>query len=539
MRLPVASRRTRLVARPARRRARQSRPRVRAQPPQRRLDGASTSSARRHGGSLEGQVLGPARRGAARRAPRRAAEAGDVHERVRPLGRGGGALLQARAGRDPRRARRGRPRASAACRRARAAGSPATTACARSRSTLKTPEFMRLRIGVGRPGRGDPRPLADYVLSNFEPRGRRRDARRPCRRRRRDARRRRPRAGAGAVQLGRRSRGYDSKRAEPAGSAFRSWTVRRSCIRSSGELRESDRLRAFAEAFPARCARLGAGAAAAARGAARGARPAARRARCPRTPTRATPPRPSPGSSARSASRCCRAAACTGAPGLEPAPHLVGERARALDVLAAGGLVCASAAALAEPMPPAGARPEPIRIAPGEELEPRAARRVACARRLRARRARRRARAVRRARRARRRLPDDGPRAAAHRVLGRRDRADPRLLAVHAARAASGRGARRSTRPPSAASTSSRRRSPTRTSRFRSRTTSCRRSPAGPDLVWRAGRGAARSGRRKGSSRSRSRARPSSTRFPPGSRSRSRRSGRRSSRAGSPRPRTS
>ena len=32
---------------------------------------------------------------------------------------------------------------------------------------LKTPEFMRLRIGVGRPGRGDPRPLADYVLSDF------------------------------------------------------------------------------------------------------------------------------------------------------------------------------------------------------------------------------------------------------------------------------------------------------------------------------------------------------------------------------------
>src|SRR3989440_8635424 len=33
---------------------------------------------------------------------------------------------------------------------------------------LKTPEFLRLRIGVGRPGRGDPRPLADYVLSDFE-----------------------------------------------------------------------------------------------------------------------------------------------------------------------------------------------------------------------------------------------------------------------------------------------------------------------------------------------------------------------------------
>jgi len=34
---------------------------------------------------------------------------------------------------------------------------------------LKTPDFMRLRIGVGRPGRGDRRPLADYVLSDFEP----------------------------------------------------------------------------------------------------------------------------------------------------------------------------------------------------------------------------------------------------------------------------------------------------------------------------------------------------------------------------------
>src|SRR5919197_2175755 len=33
---------------------------------------------------------------------------------------------------------------------------------------LKTPDFLRLRIGVGRPGRGDPRPLADYVLSDFE-----------------------------------------------------------------------------------------------------------------------------------------------------------------------------------------------------------------------------------------------------------------------------------------------------------------------------------------------------------------------------------
>jgi PTH1 family peptidyl-tRNA hydrolase len=34
---------------------------------------------------------------------------------------------------------------------------------------LKTPDFLRLRIGVGRPERGDPRPLADYVLADFAP----------------------------------------------------------------------------------------------------------------------------------------------------------------------------------------------------------------------------------------------------------------------------------------------------------------------------------------------------------------------------------
>jgi PTH1 family peptidyl-tRNA hydrolase len=34
---------------------------------------------------------------------------------------------------------------------------------------LGTQEFLRLRIGVGRPARGDRRPVADYVLSAFEP----------------------------------------------------------------------------------------------------------------------------------------------------------------------------------------------------------------------------------------------------------------------------------------------------------------------------------------------------------------------------------
>jgi PTH1 family peptidyl-tRNA hydrolase len=34
---------------------------------------------------------------------------------------------------------------------------------------LGSQDFQRLRIGVGRPGRGDRRDVADYVLSSFEP----------------------------------------------------------------------------------------------------------------------------------------------------------------------------------------------------------------------------------------------------------------------------------------------------------------------------------------------------------------------------------
>ncbi|HEY3961097.1 MAG TPA: transcription-repair coupling factor [Gaiellaceae bacterium] len=53
--------------------------------------------------------------------------------------------------------------------------------------------------------------------------------------------------------------------------------------------------------------------------------------------------------------------------GLEPPPHLAGERARALDVLARGGLVCASAVALAEGIPPAAERPAALTITRGDE----------------------------------------------------------------------------------------------------------------------------------------------------------------------------
>jgi transcription-repair coupling factor (superfamily II helicase) len=53
--------------------------------------------------------------------------------------------------------------------------------------------------------------------------------------------------------------------------------------------------------------------------------------------------------------------------GLEPPAHLVGERARALGVLDAGGLVCASARALTEGLPPAHSRPATVRFAVGDE----------------------------------------------------------------------------------------------------------------------------------------------------------------------------
>jgi len=53
--------------------------------------------------------------------------------------------------------------------------------------------------------------------------------------------------------------------------------------------------------------------------------------------------------------------------GLEPPPHLVGERFRALDLLAAGGLVCASARALADGLPPVEARPSVVALRVGDE----------------------------------------------------------------------------------------------------------------------------------------------------------------------------
>src|SRR5438067_11132952 len=53
--------------------------------------------------------------------------------------------------------------------------------------------------------------------------------------------------------------------------------------------------------------------------------------------------------------------------GLDPPPHLVGERFRSLDVLADGGLLCVSAAALAGQLPPPESRPERLAVRPGDD----------------------------------------------------------------------------------------------------------------------------------------------------------------------------
>jgi transcription-repair coupling factor (superfamily II helicase) len=55
--------------------------------------------------------------------------------------------------------------------------------------------------------------------------------------------------------------------------------------------------------------------------------------------------------------------------GLDPAPHLVGERFRALEALERGGLVAVSADALLERIPPPSRRPRPVRVRAGAEVD--------------------------------------------------------------------------------------------------------------------------------------------------------------------------
>ena len=128
--------------------------------------------ARRHGAQLPLEVLGPRRRHPDRRRAGRAARAADVHERVRALGRCGGTLLQGAARRRCSSCTTRSISRSDASRCGSEAAWPATTASARSPRTWGRRDFLRLRIGVGRPERGDPRPVADFVLSPFDRRGR-------------------------------------------------------------------------------------------------------------------------------------------------------------------------------------------------------------------------------------------------------------------------------------------------------------------------------------------------------------------------------
>ncbi|HEU0194783.1 MAG TPA: hypothetical protein VFQ71_11325, partial [Gaiellales bacterium] len=55
--------------------------------------------------------------------------------------------------------------------------------------------------------------------------------------------------------------------------------------------------------------------------------------------------------------------------GLDPAPHLVGERFRALATLEQGGLVAVSADALIERLPAPADRPQPVRLRPDDEVD--------------------------------------------------------------------------------------------------------------------------------------------------------------------------
>ena len=67
--------------------------------------------------------------------------------------------------------------------------------------SIGTQDFLRVRIGIGRPERGDPRPVADWVLQPFAPGHRRRRPRAARRRLHAGGRPRRDRRGHAAVQL--------------------------------------------------------------------------------------------------------------------------------------------------------------------------------------------------------------------------------------------------------------------------------------------------------------------------------------------------
>ena len=125
--------------------------------------------ARRHGGSWRGKFNG--RLAEVRIDAHRVAllAARDLHERVRPLGAGRGARSSSSSRTRSSSSTTRATSSPAASRRAAAAASPATTASARSPSTSARRTSSGFGSASAGPGRGDRRPLADYVLSDFEP----------------------------------------------------------------------------------------------------------------------------------------------------------------------------------------------------------------------------------------------------------------------------------------------------------------------------------------------------------------------------------
>ena len=172
----------------------------------------------------------------------------------------------------------------------------------------------------------------------------------------------------------------------------------------------------------------------------------------PRTPTRATPPRRRAGTWALSGSRSSEPRRPLGV-GASPRPRTSSASGRALDVLAAGGLVWASAAALAGADPTT--RPASSRSARGRvSRASRAGGDAALAGYERVERVDDRGQFAG-ARWADRHLPDDRPRADPRRALRRRDRAGARVRRSATARAATRSTTRSSIRRPSAGSTRS------------------------------------------------------------------------------------
>src|SRR5204863_3126073 len=246
------------------------------------------------------------------------------------------------------------------CRRARAAGSPAITASARSHSSLRRPSSCACASASAA------RAAAIRVRSPTicSPISRRRTTpKRSSPARRMQSSRSTPTASTEHRRSSTRQR-YDRQAEPPVRPVVIDLPVLHPFV---DELRESDRLRAFAEAFPA---------------AARVSEPAlplllaALHEELDRQLVVLVPEDADARDLAEGVAwfvgdervALLPSRGVQWGSGLDPAPHLVGERARALDILAGGGLVCASAAALAEPLPPADVRPEPIRIAPGEEV---------------------------------------------------------------------------------------------------------------------------------------------------------------------------